>query len=126
MRIVMIGPFGLSPRGTMSVRALPLAQALAARGHEMTLVLPPWQNREDAGKVWDEAGVRVENVSLPTGVPGWFHWRLTAALVRRATRSTRMSSILKPKAYGGLAHFALRRRFPSWSIPTIGKAPGVE
>ena len=29
MRVAMIGPFGLEPKGTMRARALPLAQALA-------------------------------------------------------------------------------------------------
>ena len=27
MRVAMVGPFGLKPKGTMAVRALPLAQA---------------------------------------------------------------------------------------------------
>ncbi len=113
MRIVMIGPFGLRPRGTMSVRALPLAQALVARGHTVTLLLPPWQNPEDAGRVWDEGGVHVENIALPAGVPGWFHWRLTAALARRAVAlNPDVVHAFKPKAYAGLAHLALRRRFP--------------
>jgi glycosyltransferase involved in cell wall biosynthesis len=110
---VMIGPFGLRPRGTMSVRALPLAQALVARGHTVTLLLPPWQNPEDAGRVWDEGGVHVENVALPAGVPGWFHWRLTSALVHRAVLlKPDVIHTFKPKAYAGLAHLALRRRFP--------------
>lgn len=113
MRVVMIGPFGLRPRGTMSVRALPLAQALVARGHTVTLLLPPWQNPEDAGKSWDEGGVHIENIPLPAGAPGWFHWRLTAALVRRAvTLNPDVIHTFKPKAYAGLAHLALRRRFP--------------
>ena len=113
MRIVMIGPFGLRPRGTMSVRALPLAQALVARGHTVTLLLPPWQNPEDAGKSWEEGGVHIENVALPAGVPGWFHWRLTSALVRRAVAlKPDVIHTFKPKAYAGLAHLALRRRFP--------------
>ena len=38
MRIAMIGPFGLGPKGTMRMRALPMAQALAARGHEVVLL----------------------------------------------------------------------------------------
>ena len=113
MRIVMIGPFGLRPRGTMSVRALPLAQALVARGHTVTLLLPPWQNPEDAGRVWDEGGVHIENIALPAGVPGWFHWRLASALVRRAgALNPDVIHTFKPKAYAGLAHLALRRRFP--------------
>jgi len=109
----MIGPFGLRPRGTMSVRALPLAQALVGRGHTVTLLLPPWQNPEDAGKSWDEGGVQIENVALPASMPGWFHWRLTAALVRRAVAlKPDVVHAFKPKAYAGLAHLALRRRFP--------------
>lgn len=113
MRIVMLGPFGMAPRGTMSFRALPLAQALVAAGHTVTLLLPPWQNPEDAGKTWEAQGVRVENLSLPVGVPGWFHWRLTVSLVRR-TRALRPDIVhaFKPKAYAGLAHLALRRYFP--------------
>ncbi len=113
MRIVMIGPFGLRPRGTMSVRALPLAQALVARGHTVMLLLPPWQNPEDAGRVWDEGGVHIENVALPVGMPGWFHWRLAAALAQRAAAlEPDVLHAFKPKAYAGLAHLALRRRFP--------------
>ncbi|HQE92552.1 MAG TPA: glycosyltransferase family 4 protein [Anaerolineae bacterium] len=113
MRIVMIGPFGLRPRGTMSVRALPLAQALVARGHSITLLLPPWQNPADAGQCWNADGVHVENVVLPTGVPGWFHWRLTTTLVRRAAAlKPDVVHTFKPKAYAGLAHLALRRHFP--------------
>ena len=84
MHIVMIGPFGMQPLGTMRVRALPLARALVQRGHTVHMLLPPWQNPEDAGRVWDDAGVQIENMRLPANVPGWFHTRLTAALVRRA------------------------------------------
>lgn len=113
MNIVMIGPFGLRPRGTMSVRALPLAKALVARGHAVTLALPPWQNPEDAGRVWEEDGVRIENAPLPVGVPGWFHLRLTGRLVRRALAlQPDVIHTFKPKAYAGLAHLALRRRVP--------------
>ncbi len=113
MKIVMIGSFGLRPRGTMGVRALPLARALAARGHTVTLLLPPWQNPEDAGHAWEEAGVCIENMPLPAGVPGWFHLRLTQSLVSR-TRALQPDVVhtFKPKAYAGLAHLALRRRFP--------------
>jgi glycosyltransferase involved in cell wall biosynthesis len=111
MKIVMVGPFGLRPRGTMSVRALPLAKALVRRGHAVTLLLPPWQNPEDAGRAWREDGVRVENVALPVGVPGWFHLRLTQRLLRRV-RTLRPDVVhaFKPKAYAGLVHWALHHR----------------
>ncbi len=108
MRLVFVGPFGMRPRGTMAVRALPLAKALVRRGHRVTMLLPPWQNPEDAGRTWEEEGVRIENLKLPRGLPGYFHLRLTAALVHR-TRALRpdVVHLFKPKAYAGLTHFAL-------------------
>jgi glycosyltransferase involved in cell wall biosynthesis len=113
MRIVMVGPFGMQPRMTMRVRALPLGKALVRRGHAVTLLLPPWQNPEDARRCWEEEGVRVENVALPSGVPGWFQARLTAHLVRRARQlEPDVVHTFKPKAYAGLAHLALARRYP--------------
>ncbi len=107
----MIGPFGLRPWGTMSVRALPLARALAARGHTVTLILPPWRNPEDAGRCWEDAGVKVENVPLPPRAPLFFHlwtaWRLAArALALRPD----VVHLFKPKAYSGLAHVLLALR----------------
>jgi glycosyltransferase involved in cell wall biosynthesis len=113
LKIVMIGPFGLRPRMTMRVRALPLAKALVARGHTVTMLLPPWQNPEDAGRCWHEEGVRLENVPLPRGIPGWFHWRLGLRLVRR-TRELNPDVVhaFKPKAYAGLAHLGLSKRYP--------------
>jgi len=112
-RIVMIGPFGLQPRMTMRVRALPLAKALVRQGHTVTVLLPPWQNPDDAGRVWTEDGVRIENVDLPRGIPGWFHGQLTRRLVNRTVAlDPEIVHTFKPKAYAGLAHLALTRRYP--------------
>lgn len=109
----MLGPFGLRPRGTMSVRALPLAQALATRGHAVTLLLPPWQNPEDSGRTWETRGVRIENAVLPRQIAGWWQLHLTLTLVRRALAlKPDVIHAFKPKAYAGLAHLALRRHFP--------------
>jgi glycosyltransferase involved in cell wall biosynthesis len=110
MNIVTIGPFGLWPRGTMGARALPMAKALAARGHTVTVLLPPWQNPADAGKRWEEDGVTVENISLPPGVPGLFHLLTALRLVRRALAlRPDVVHLFKPKAYSGLAHWMLAR-----------------
>ena len=113
MKIVMVGPFGLAPRMTMRVRALPLGQALVRRGHDVTLLLPPWQNPEDAGRRWDAEGVSVHNVELPHPLPGWFHARLTARMVRQIRQiAPDVLHVFKPKAYAGLVHYVLRRRYP--------------
>jgi glycosyltransferase involved in cell wall biosynthesis len=104
MNIVMIGPFGLRPKGTMAVRALPLARALSERGHSVSLVLPPWNCAEDSGRVYDDGGVRIINIALPRRIPGLWHfvvaWRLLrAALAQRPD----VVHCFKPKAYSGLA-----------------------
>jgi len=108
MNIVMIGPFGLRPKGTMSVRALPMAKALASRGHAVTLLIPPWDYPADAGREWEEEGVRVVNVPLPPRLPLVFHGCLLLRLVRRALAlRPDVVHCFKPKAYAGLAHLLL-------------------
>lgn len=97
----------------MRVRAVPLAKALVRHGRRVTVLLPPWQNPEDAGRSWHEDGVRIENLPLPRGVPGWFHLSLATSLVRRARAlDPDVIHTFKPKAYAGLAHLALARRLP--------------
>lgn len=110
MKIVMIGPFGLRSRGTMRARALPVAKSLAARGHAVTLLLPPWQNPEEGGRRWKEDGVAVENILLPPGIPGLFHLLTALRLTRRAMAlHPDVIHLFKPKAYSGLAHWLLAR-----------------
>ncbi len=108
MRIVMIGPFGLQPKMTMRVRALPLAQALAARGHQVTLLLPPWSHPPHSGQRWVEEGVTVENVVLPPAIPLLGHLVIAGRLLRRALAlRPDVVHCFKPKAYAGLAAWGL-------------------
>jgi glycosyltransferase involved in cell wall biosynthesis len=94
----------------MGMRALPMAKALAARGHTVTMLLPPWQNPEDAGKRWEEGGVAVENIHLPPRVPGLFHLLTGLRLARRTLAlNPDVVHIFKPKAYSGMAHWLLAR-----------------
>ncbi|HEY4689686.1 MAG TPA: glycosyltransferase family 4 protein [Anaerolineae bacterium] len=115
MRLVMIGPFGLKPKRTMAVRALPMAKALVARGHAVTMLLPPWSNPEDSGRAFEEGGVRVENVALPPRMPLHFHIRTTRRLMQRALSLTPdVIHCFKPKAYAGLSAWWL------WQIKRLG------
>ena len=110
MNVVMVGPFGLRPRGTMSVRALPMAKALAVRGHAVTMLLPPWQNPEDAGRCWEKEGIHIENISLPPRLPLLFHALIALRLTRRALAlHPDVVHFFKPKAYSGLTHWLLAR-----------------
>ena len=106
MKVVMVGPFGLRPHGTMSRRALPLAKALAAHGHDVEVVLPPWSCPEDSGQAWQEDGASISNVTLPPPVPVWRDALIVGRLVRMALAGhPRVLHFFKPKGYAGLAAF---------------------
>ncbi|MDX1663386.1 MAG: glycosyltransferase family 4 protein [Candidatus Promineifilaceae bacterium] len=98
MRIAMVGPFGFHPKKTMRSRAFRLARPLVARGHEVALFMPPWHTPEEAGRQWEEDGVRIHYVSLRGGTVG-----ITHRLVREVL-NTRPDVVhcFKPKAYSGL------------------------
>jgi glycosyltransferase involved in cell wall biosynthesis len=116
MRIAMIGPFGLRPKGTMSVRALPMARALVARGHAVRMILPPWDYPQDAGSKRQDAGVEIESIALPAGVPGLFHVSATRRLVQRALDfQPDVIHCFKPKAYAGLSAWWL------WQLKRVGR-----
>lgn len=107
MNVVMLGPFGLHPKGTMRARALPAARALARRGHRVTVVMPPWHTPGEAGRAWadGESGVALEYVSLSgLGLPLVGHLIVASRMARRARAlGAEVVHAFKPKAYSGLA-----------------------
>jgi glycosyltransferase involved in cell wall biosynthesis len=117
MRVVFIGPFGLWVKGTMNRRAQPMARALAARGHQVDVVLPPWDCPEDSGREWEEEGVGVHNIALPPRFPLLFHLLVTWRLVRRALAlKPDVVHCFKPKAYAGLSAAVI------WFLQKLGLA----
>lgn len=112
MRIAMIGPFGFHPNKTMHSRALGLARPLTQRGHQVILIMPPWQTPDEAGRRWQEDGVDLCYVPLRGGVPG-----ITRAMLRELHAwQPHVVHCFKPKAYSGLAAWWLwqfrRARLP--------------
>ncbi len=102
----MLAPFALAPKATMSARALPLAEALVACGHRVTLILPPWDDPAQSGRCWREHGVTVRNISLPRRFE-------TAGIVHRLRAAVRAAApdvvhLFKPKGHGALAALMLR------------------
>lgn len=108
MQIAMVGPFGLRRKGTMHARALPLARALVARGHRVTVLIPPWDSPADSGRCWTDNGVNIVNISLPnTGSP-LDYIATTARLVRHVVNlQPDVVHTFKPKAYAGITAAAL-------------------
>lgn len=108
MNIVMIGPFAFAPKATVSARAFPMAQALRRRGHQVTLLLAPYDNLAEAGKVADLDGVSIRNLPLARITP------LTPlqAACKLASLTRRLHPdvvhIFKPVGYAALAGMVLR------------------
>jgi glycosyltransferase involved in cell wall biosynthesis len=100
----MIGPFGLRRKGTCRARLLPLAQALAERGHDVTAVLPPWDSPQDSGREIEIEGVHAYHATLPPTLPGLSHVLLARRLVTEALASRpEVIHCFKPKAHVGMA-----------------------
>lgn len=102
----MVGPFALSPKGTLSARALPLAVALQGRGHHVRVIYPPWDNPQEQGHRLidgvEMVGVRLSPLlTLPLRL-------VTAALEFRP----HVAHIFKPKGLSGLAGLIASRRMP--------------
>jgi glycosyltransferase involved in cell wall biosynthesis len=111
MRIAFVAPFGLRAKGTTRARALPLARALAARGHSTALFVPPYDSPGDSGKRWEEGGVDVINMVLPRFETGfgafgylWLAWRVLRALQRWEPD---LVHVFKPKGPSGLVGTAI-------------------
>jgi len=122
MKIIFVGPFGLAPKGTMSVRALPLAKSLVKRGHAVTMLLPPWDDVARSNKTWVDDGVTIVNIRLPPRLPFLFEASATYYLVKYViSRKPDVVHFFKPKAYSGLAHLSLwwMRRIKHLAYPLV-------
>jgi glycosyltransferase involved in cell wall biosynthesis len=115
MRIAFICGFAWEPKGTVRLRAFPIASELARRGHEVTLFLTPYDNLSYSGKEWWSEGVRIFNVVIP-------RWRFEfPVVIARLVRSVRsflpdVLHVFKPKGFAGAAAEVL---MATSSIPVV-------
>ncbi|HEX2513840.1 MAG TPA: glycosyltransferase, partial [Chloroflexota bacterium] len=123
MRLVLVAPFAAAPKATTSARVFPLARALAARGHSVTVLVPPYDNPAEGGQAFRLGDARVEALAVEPGLPeesprqAIAQPRLALRLVRRAAAlQPHAVHVFKPKAVSGLAQMLLwyGRRFHSF------------
>jgi glycosyltransferase involved in cell wall biosynthesis len=114
-RIVFVAPFGLRQKSTVWARTLPMASCLTALGHTVSILIPPWDSPQDAGRAWRQAGVEVVNVSLRGSLP--------AVLLRMLAHVDAMRPdivhIVKPRAHAGLIQWRLWQRRRRCANPRI-------
>jgi glycosyltransferase involved in cell wall biosynthesis len=106
VRLVYIAPFGLRQKSTVWARILPLARRMAAQGAQVTILIPPWDSRQDANQRWMDEGVEIVNVRLDGGLPS----TLSRLLRELALRKPSIVHIIKPRAYAGLVQYLLWQR----------------
>ncbi len=141
MRIAFIAPFGMQPKGTVSARMMPLARALAEKGHWVRVVVPPWDDPsarpgltgEFVGPQPGGGWLEVNTLAISKGGPRSL--KLTGAMLRaalyRGARPAMQSSggvaafsnfqpevvhVFKPVGYSGLAGFALSGMRVPWVL----------
>ncbi|MBO9324259.1 MAG: glycosyltransferase family 4 protein [Roseiflexus sp.] len=111
MRVVMLAPFGIRPKGTLAARMLPLAQALVRSGHRVVIVAPPVHNPDDAATCVEYEGVPVIHTAVPAALGAV---QQTLALLQETLRQRPdVVHLFKPKGYAGLAALALRHLRPA-------------
>lgn len=111
MNITFVAPFGLAPKGTTRWRVLPLARALAERGHSVRVLVPSWDSPQDAGRTWREGDATVVCVDFPARL-GRIAWPLLfARLTREVWRGAPdVVHVFKPIGFSGAVAEALLRR----------------
>jgi glycosyltransferase involved in cell wall biosynthesis len=100
MRIAFVGGFGFKPKGTIQVRAYPLATELVNQGHEVTIFLTPYDNVRDSERNWVQEGVQIRNVKV--GSSAWSYPLLLVRLLRAVEdHRADVVHIFKPKGFAG-------------------------
>jgi glycosyltransferase involved in cell wall biosynthesis len=114
MRIAFVCGFAWEPKGTVRLRAFPLAEELVNRGHEVTIFLPPYDNPSESGKTYTREGVHIRNLEVRK-MPILRYGSLLIALCKEIERySPDIVHIVKPKGFAGAAcSYLLLRGFRS-------------
>jgi glycosyltransferase involved in cell wall biosynthesis len=103
MRIAFVCGFAWEPKGTVRLRAYPLAVALVNRGHEVTMFLAPYDNPAESGKKHVREGVRIHNLEVGK-TPMLSHASLLVRLCSAIDHySPDVVHIVKPKGFAGAA-----------------------
>jgi glycosyltransferase involved in cell wall biosynthesis len=113
LRIVIISPFSVYPKGTFPIRILPIAKMLKKRGHDVCIVVPPYDNLSESGKEYTLEGVRIYNIKF-RDFPIIKYFITLFSINRKILHlNPEVIYFFKPKGYSGLAamFLAFLRRF---------------
>jgi glycosyltransferase involved in cell wall biosynthesis len=107
MKIVMVCGFAMAPKATVSARAVPMGQSLVDRGHEVTILISPYDNPVFSGKQTSESGVSIKNLRIGD-LPVIKHGKIPLDFLREIHRiQPDIVHIFKPKGFAGLTAMLL-------------------
>jgi glycosyltransferase involved in cell wall biosynthesis len=119
LRIAFIAPFGLKTKGTVSARILPLANALAELGHQVRIIVPPWDDPNPISSYRNSSEI-INNIELVyTALTPPMVANIPLRLVQSALAfRPDIIHVFKPKAYSGLAASLLHLRRVKFVLDT--------
>jgi glycosyltransferase involved in cell wall biosynthesis len=91
-----------------------MARALVDRGHQVTILIPPYDNPAESGRVWTEHGVHLHAMALQRD-DAWHKFVVPWRMVLRTRHlAPDVVHVFKPIGYSGLAGIYLRllSRYP--------------
>ena len=100
--ITLVAPFGICKKMTVWSRMVPLADTLLARGHDVTLLIPPWDCPDRSGEHLSIADLEVIYARLSWWRPRWAD-PILLSRVWKDVRSTDANLVycFKPIGYSG-------------------------
>lgn len=118
LRIALVAPFGLLPKGTTRWRVLPLARALARSGHAVRVVVPPYDWPAHAGRRWLDQGVEVRCVQVSSRTRVLGQVSMARRLVQAALDwQPDIVHCFKPKGPSGMAAWTISHVAPQ--VPLV-------
>ena len=129
LRVTLVAPFARQPKATSSARTIPLARALASRGHTVTVIIPPYDNPSEGGREEIIDGVRIQSLRVHGHISEASPLQALAQPILamqtvRASLATRPDVIhlFKPKAVTGLTHLIL---FAYQRVRNLARPPAI-
>lgn len=107
MKIVMVAPFSVYPKGTVPIRMLPIAKNLAERGNEVNIIVPPYDNISESGREYEIDGIDIINAEF-VDLPLIKYPLMLFSMIQKIVKySPNVVYIFKPKGYSGLVAMVL-------------------
>jgi len=108
MKIAMLAPFAVEPKGTVNARIIPLAKELVKMGHNATVIVMPHDNLKYSGLAFEKEGVKIENLIIKKST----HIQKFNLAVLAARRVSQLKPdfvhIFAPVRYPGIAAMIIR------------------